>query len=187
VFRGVGIRPASGQRAARPHSGRHRSFNQLRPGVLMLNIPAAGLAPRRARRQAELPDRQQVDAEKLLSPNAALPQTPVSGRAKQADCGPVESGTYERGFRRFLKGGWSARQAVPTPMPSSREMTLHEAPEARRLATWRRLTATGGSLAPSAFSRINPDSIPQRTLDKCIGLLATVDIRISEYLATSGY
>ena len=53
----------------------------------------------------------------------------------------------------FLEGGWSARQAVPTPMPSSREMTFHEAPAARRVATWRGLTATSGSLVPSAFCR----------------------------------
>jgi hypothetical protein len=30
---------------------------------------------------------------------------------------------------------WSARQAVPTPMPSSREMVCHEVPAARRVAT----------------------------------------------------
>jgi hypothetical protein len=41
--------------------------------------------------------------------------------------------------------GWSARQAVPTPTPSRSEMTRHEAPAARRVAT-------GGSLAPWAFS-----------------------------------
>src|ERR1035437_8682626 len=56
----------------------------------------------------------------------------------------------------FLEGLWSARQAVPTPMPSSREMTFHEAPEARRLAPWRGLTATSGSLAPSAFFKTDP-------------------------------
>ena len=36
---------------------------------------------------------------------------------------------------RFLEGGWSARQALPTPMPSSREMTRHETPVAPRLTT----------------------------------------------------
>jgi hypothetical protein len=34
---------------------------------------------------------------------------------------------------RFLERLWSARQAVPTPMPSSREMTIHLA---RRLGGW---------------------------------------------------
>jgi hypothetical protein len=53
----------------------------------------------------------------------------------------------------FLEGGWSIRQAVPAPMPSSREMTFHAAPAARRLVTWRGLTANGGSLAPWAFPR----------------------------------
>ena len=68
-----------------------------------------------------------------------------------------------------LERGWRARQAVPTPMPSSREMTFHEAPEARRLATWR-ATATGGSPAPSAFSGINPLKISKAVLDECVGL-----------------
>jgi hypothetical protein len=35
-------------------------------------------------------------------------------------------------------------------MPSSREMTFHEAPAARRVANWG-MTATGGSLVPWAF------------------------------------
>ena len=56
---------------------------------------------------------------------------------------------------RFLERLWRARQAVPTPMPSSREMTFHEAPGARRVATWRGFTAIGGSLVPSAFKGTN--------------------------------
>jgi hypothetical protein len=57
---------------------------------------------------------------------------------------------------RFLEGLCSARQAVPTPMPSSRVMTFHEAPAARSMFTWRGLTATGGSLAPSVFLGTDP-------------------------------
>ena len=41
-------------------------------------------------------------------------------------------------------------------MPSCSEMTFHEAPAARSMATWQSLTAIGGSLAPWAFSLLNP-------------------------------
>jgi len=40
-----------------PDRGTHRSFKQLRFGVLMLNIAAAHVALQHARRQAELHDR----------------------------------------------------------------------------------------------------------------------------------
>ena len=69
-----------------------------------------------------------------------------------------------------MERGWRARQAVPTPIPSCCEMVCHEAPEARRLATWR-ATATGGSPAPWAFSGINPLKISKAVLDECVGLL----------------
>jgi hypothetical protein len=74
----------------------------------------------------------------------AFPITPVSGRAKPAGSGAVESGTCEGGFWRVFGRGLGARQAVPTPMPSSREMTFHEAPEARRVATCSGFTPARG-------------------------------------------
>lgn len=73
--------------------------------VLMLNIPAARVAPRRAGRRAELHDRQPADAAKLRSPNASLPQTPVSGRANPADFCAVESGVYGARFLQVFGTG----------------------------------------------------------------------------------
>ena len=56
--------------------------------VLMLNIAAAGVAPRRAGRQAELPDRQPVDAAKLRSPHATRlkKRIPTGKLAPQQAC-----------------------------------------------------------------------------------------------------
>ena len=48
----------------------HWSFKQFRPGVLMLNIAAAGVAPA-CRTKRGTPDRQPADAASLRSPNAA--------------------------------------------------------------------------------------------------------------------
>ena len=53
----------------------------------------------------------------------------------------------------FLGRGWRARQAVPTPMPNSREMTFHEAPAARRVAICSGFTAVRG----------RPNRFPSRT------------------------
>lgn len=50
---------------------------------------------------------------------------------------------------RFLEGGWGARQAVPTPIPSRSEMTHREAPEARRVATCSGFTPARG--CPNRF------------------------------------
>ena len=62
---------------------------------------------------------------------------------------------------RFLEGLWSARRAVPTPMPSSREMTFHEAPAARRVATCAASTAARGR--PNRFPFDFASRSPART------------------------
>jgi len=64
----------------------------------------------------------------------------------------------------FLEGAWSARQAVPTPMPSCSEMTFHEAPAARRVATCLASTAVRGR--PNRFPLDLAAAKPLRTRER---------------------
>ncbi len=58
----------------------------------------------------------------------------------------------------FLEGGWRARQAVPTPMSSRYEMTCHEAPAARSVATCSASTTVRGrpNFLPFALAATKP-------------------------------
>ena len=58
---------------------------------------------------------------------------------------------YDSG--RFLEHSCSARQAVPTPMPSCSETTRHEAPAARGVATCSGFTLVRGPLVSVKLSR----------------------------------
>ena len=57
--------------------------------------------------------------------------------------------------------GWSARTAVPTPMPSCCEMTRHEAPVARSAATC--LASTAVRRRPTRFPLDCANRSPART------------------------
>ena len=65
----AGLRVATSSPSV-PDQRTHWSFKQFRPGVLMLNIAAAGVAPA-CRTKRGTPDRQPADAASLRSPNAA--------------------------------------------------------------------------------------------------------------------
>ena len=56
---------------------------------------------------------------------------------------PPRPGTVSNSHK-LAAWGWSARHAVPTPMPSCWEMTRHEAPVARSAATCLASTAVRG-------------------------------------------
>ena len=60
---------------------------------------------RRVGLNEELPHRQPADAASLRSPNAALPITPVFGRAGTAGFGVAESGIYGARFRQVFGRG----------------------------------------------------------------------------------
>ena len=103
----------------------------------------------------------------------APPKSPVSGRVKPADFTPQNQPLTRTDLGGFLERSCRARQAVPTPMTSSREMTFHEAPAARPTSGIRHLPPTPGFRRDGRFTvpfLALPASIPGERYSQDLGV-----------------
>jgi hypothetical protein len=104
---------------------------------------------RRLVTECTLRTQRRLNGKRALSEDAnphLLPQTPGSGTVKPPNAVPQNQAFTTHDPSRFLEQPCSARQAVPTPTPtpSCCEMTRHEVPAARSVATCPAFTATRG-------------------------------------------